>query len=140
MQEKNKALTKQQQQQHTMLKRKSVHIDEQEPPKKTNWSEQFDKNWYALVKSTEGIRILSLIFVLMVMTIFFTNYAEKQKFQLRQLKVDVEDLQDEQKSMKAELIYASRESTIEKKLEAKGFVGLRKPVKVITYSKDEIGY
>ncbi len=124
-----------------MLKRKPIYIEEQEVAEKSvDWSEQFDKNWYALLKSTEAIKLVSLVFVLMVMTIFFTNYAEKQKFHLRKLKVDVEELQHYQKTMQAELINSTRESEFEEKLKSTGYSGFRKPVKVITYSKGEIGF
>ena len=124
-----------------MLKRKPINIEEQvvvEKPK--NWSNQFDKNWYSLLKSAEAIRLVSLVFVLMILTIFFTNYAERQKFHLRTLKAEVEELQHYQKTMEAEFIYYTRESEIEEKLKSTGYAGFRKPVKVLTYSSEEIGF
>ena len=123
-----------------MVKRKPIHIEEQivvEKPQ--NWSDQFDENWYSLLKSTEAIRLVSLVFVLLILTIFFTNYAERQKFPLRKLKVEVEELQHYQKTMQAEFIYSTRESEIEEKLKSTGYAGFRKPVKVLLYSSEEIG-
>jgi len=124
-----------------MLKRKPIHIDEEQAAveKPKNWSEQFDKNWYSLLKSAEAIRLVSLVFVLMILTIFFTNYAERQKFHLRKLKAEVEELQHYQKTMEAEFIYSTRESEIEEKLKSTGYTGFIKPVKVLTYSSEEIG-
>lgn len=123
-----------------MLKRKPIQIEEPKVESSISWSEQFEKNWYALAKSTEVIRLVSVVFVLMVTTIFFTNYAEKQKFHLRKLTVEVEELQLQQKFTEAELINSTIESKIEEKLKSTGYSGLRKPVKVITYTSDEIGF
>ncbi len=106
----------------------------------TNWKSFFENQLGKSKKNGEFPKLAILLFFLFMAMIFISHYAEGKKIELGKLKAQVEEMQWQHKTQKAEFMNLTKQSELVDRVKSAGMEELTEPVKVITYQADELGF
>ncbi len=126
------------------MKRGTVHIEKEDREEKdshiSSLKELFTLDVLGFDNQRElGVFVL-ILFTMMMSMIFVTHYAEKKKWQLNNLKKEVEELQWTHESREADLRNLKRRSEVMIRLKDTEIDELTEPVEVILYDPTDLGF
>lgn len=106
----------------------------------TNWKAFFENEMKKSRQKGELPKLAMLLFFLFMAMIFVSHYAEGKKIELSKLKAQVEEMQWQHKTQKAEFMNLTKQSELVDRVKSAGMEELTEPVKVITYQDEELGF
>lgn len=97
----------------------------------------FRNEWEEMKKSGQTFKLVVLIFIMILFSIFLNQYINKQKVQLLQLKKETQELEIRYKARHEDITNITKQSAIVSRLEKEGMKEIRQPSTSLPYDPSE---